>query len=96
MPDSRLNRFVIISFNVVIAVCQESIQSRLITTIFGYRAVFMEFWTKKKTLKSVFNSYFGGAGGSRTRVQKAYILGTTCLVAHLFNQLDAKRQASSW
>jgi hypothetical protein len=39
---------------------------------------------------------FGGAGGNRTPVQKAYILGTTCLVAYLFNQLDAKRQASSW
>jgi len=40
--------------------------------------------------------FIGGAGGNRTRVQKTYILGTTCLVAHLFNQLDAKRQASSW
>jgi len=45
---------------------------------------------------SVFNSLCGGAGGNRTPVQKAYILGTTCLVAYLFNQLDAKRQASSW
>jgi hypothetical protein len=41
-------------------------------------------------------SLFGGAGGNRTPVQKAYILGTTCLVDYLFNQLDANRQASSW
>jgi len=38
----------------------------------------------------------GGAGGNWTRVQKTYILGTTCLVDYLFNQLDANRQASSW
>ena len=38
----------------------------------------------------------GGAGGNRTPVQKTYILGTTCLVDYLFNQLDANRQASSW
>ena len=56
----------------------------------------MLFFDKKKTLGRVFTFNIGGAGGNRTPVQKTYILGTTCLVACLFNQLDAKRQASSW
>ena len=63
--------------------------------------VFVEWLSRVLKNKRLINQAFllglsGGAGGNRTPVRKAYILGTTCLVDYLFNQLDANRQASSW
>ncbi len=34
---------------------------------------------------------FGGAGGARTRVQKASTVGTTCLFCLLFNYVELRQ-----
>lgn len=60
--------------------CWGSILRNYRTILINTRIRLSLLQTRKKTPEDVFKLWFGGAGGSWTRVRKPFIFGTTCLV----------------